>query len=85
MNYNAGCGVASGKANSYGPSFNAAGGGWYAMERTDTFIRVFFWARDDTTVPNEVANGNSNIDTDSWVCLSSILKGLSILSLTFGR
>ena len=55
------------------------------MERTDDFIRVFFWARDDTTVPNEVANGSSDIDTDSWVCLSSVLNGLSILSLTFGR
>ena len=55
------------------------------MERTDDFIRVFFWARDDTTVPNEVANGNSGIDTDSWVCLPSVLNGLSTLFLTFSR
>ncbi|THH11275.1 hypothetical protein EW145_g754 [Phellinidium pouzarii] len=67
VNGNSGCGVQNNKANNYGPSFNSAGGGWYAMERTTSFIRVFFWSRGDTSVPTEVANGASSIDTDNWV------------------
>lgn len=59
--------MANNKADSYGPALNSVGGGWYAMERTDDFIRVFFWPRDDTSVPSEVANGSTDIDTDSWV------------------
>jgi len=43
--FNAGCGVSTNKAKSYGPDFNAAGGGIYAMERTPTEIKVWFWPR----------------------------------------
>jgi len=54
VNYNQGCGV-QGATGSYGAPFNAVGGGWYAMARTaQDGIRVWFWARNDLTVPPEV-------------------------------
>ncbi|KAI5122192.1 hypothetical protein M0805_007089 [Coniferiporia weirii] len=65
-NGNSGCGVHNNKANNYGPDFNSAGGGWYAMERTTSFIRVFFWSRGDSSVPSGVSGGTSSIDTDNW-------------------
>ena len=54
--------------NSFGPSFNSAGGGWYAMERTDSFIKVWFWTRNAGNVPSDVKNGATTVDTDNWVC-----------------
>ncbi|KAJ7205621.1 concanavalin A-like lectin/glucanase domain-containing protein, partial [Mycena haematopus] len=47
---NLGCGVSVGKASSFGPKFNAKGGGWYAIERRRTFIAVWFWSRNDKNV-----------------------------------
>ena len=32
-------------SNSYGPAFNRAGGGWYAIERTSESIKIWFWSR----------------------------------------
>ncbi|CAE6419931.1 unnamed protein product [Rhizoctonia solani] len=66
VNGNAGCGVQAPLANSYGPSFNSNGGGWYAMERTSTYIKVWFWPRNSATVPLQVKNGASSIDTSTW-------------------
>ncbi|KAF7343220.1 Glycoside hydrolase family 16 protein [Mycena venus] len=63
---NAGCGVKFAQGTSYGPTFNANGGGWYAMERTNAFISVWFWSREDPTVPADVKAGGSSVDTDSW-------------------
>ncbi|EMD36050.1 glycoside hydrolase family 16 protein [Gelatoporia subvermispora B] len=63
---NAGCGVQAPSSNSYGPAFNSAGGGWYAMERTSSFIKVWFWSRNDGSVPSDVKNGDTSIDTDNW-------------------
>ncbi|KAH9850499.1 laminarinase [Lenzites betulinus] len=63
---NAGCGVQANKANSYGPGFNSAGGGWYAMERTTSFIKVWFWSRTDGSVPSDVSSGSTSINTDNW-------------------
>jgi len=65
-NSNAGCGVKSTASNSYGPSFNSAGGGWYAIERTDSFIKVWFWSRNAGNVPSDVSNGATSVDTDNW-------------------
>jgi len=65
-NGNAGCGVGITDANSYGPGFNANGGGFYAMERTADFVKVWFWARNDASVPAEVSSGSGSIDTDNW-------------------
>ncbi|CCA75236.1 related to endo-1,3(4)-beta-glucanase [Serendipita indica DSM 11827] len=63
----AACGVKTNKPNSYGPDFNAAGGGWFAMERTPTYIRSWFWSRNDPTVPWEVKNPHSFfIGTPFW-------------------
>ncbi|KAJ3485120.1 hypothetical protein NLI96_g5177 [Meripilus lineatus] len=63
---NAGCGVKVPSSNSYGPAFNNAGGGWYAMERTDSFIKVWFWSRGAGNIPNDVRNGATTVNTDAW-------------------
>jgi len=61
-----GCAVMDPNQNSYGPSFNRNGGGWYAIERTDSFIKAWFWPR-NVNPPGDVKNGNDQINTDSWV------------------
>ncbi|KAJ6543692.1 glycoside hydrolase family 16 protein [Mycena vulgaris] len=69
VNSNAGCGVILGQSQSYGPSFNANGGGWnikidcvrlqrYAIEPTNTFISVWFWPRN---------RGGRTVNTGNWV------------------
>ncbi|KAF8434387.1 glycoside hydrolase family 16 protein [Boletus edulis BED1] len=63
---NTSCGVKVKSANSFGPSFNAAGGGWYAIERTPSFIKVFFWSRHDPTTPKDVSSPGPNINTGNW-------------------
>ncbi|GJJ06564.1 hypothetical protein Clacol_000757 [Clathrus columnatus] len=65
-NGNAGCGVQCNKANSFAAGFNGAGGGWYAMERTNSAIKVWFWSRTDSTVPSDVKNGASTVNTSNW-------------------
>lgn len=72
---NSGCGVTAGPADTYGPSFNAVGGGWWAMERTNDFIRVFFWPRNAGGIPSDVLNGGSSVDTDNWVRRSTVCLG----------
>ena len=64
---NDGCGVQAPTADSFGPPFNAIGGGWYAMERTTTSISVWFWERNNTAVPTDMSTGASSIDTSAWV------------------
>ncbi|TFK16481.1 family 16 glycosyl hydrolase [Coprinopsis marcescibilis] len=68
VNGNVGCPVRFPSPASYGPSFNAIGGGFYAMERTPSFIKVWHWARDDASVPNEVkfGNGGGGVSPDNW-------------------
>ena len=66
---NAGCGVRAPGANSFGAAFNGAGGGWYAMERTNAFVKVWFWSRGAGNVPSEVRNGATTINTGNWVCI----------------
>jgi len=63
---NSGCGVSNPTSNSYGPDFNSAGGGWYAMERTSTEVNVWFWSRTDSSVPSDLSSGASSIDTSNW-------------------
>lgn len=67
----AGCRVNSDSAKSYGPELNAVGGGWYAMERTSQFVNVWFWARDDDSVPDDVQNAatlkdSAKVNPDAW-------------------
>ncbi|PVF98594.1 hypothetical protein CPB86DRAFT_758224 [Serendipita vermifera] len=54
VNYNTGCGVKIKSEYSYGPKFNSIGGGWYALERTRTEIKAWFWPRNDPDVPADV-------------------------------
>jgi len=63
-NSNQGCGVQAPSTNSYGPAFNSNGGGWYAMERTDDFLKVWFWARNGDSPPSDIGAGS--LDTDNW-------------------
>jgi len=66
VNSNAGCGASVPDGSSYGPAFNANGGGWYAIERTVDFVAVWFWGRDSPSILDEVVNGFDSIDTDNW-------------------
>ncbi|KAF9051066.1 hypothetical protein BDZ89DRAFT_1107789 [Hymenopellis radicata] len=68
VNYNQGCGVAFKESNSYGSGFNANGGGWYAMSKTlASGVKVWFWPRDCSDVPDEVRDfGCDTIDIDKW-------------------
>ncbi|KAF7298826.1 putative glycosidase C21B10.07 [Mycena indigotica] len=66
VNNNVGCGVNAVVPTSYGPTFNANGGGWYAVERTNSFINVWFWSRSAGNVPADVAQGGSSVDTSTW-------------------
>ena len=63
---NGGCGVSSNDAKSYGPAFNKAGGGFYAMERSDAGVKIWFWRRSSCKVPSEVLSGAKEINTDKW-------------------
>lgn len=48
INYNTGCTVRfPSSPPSFGPPFNANGGGWFAMERSDEEgVKIWFWPRD---------------------------------------
>jgi hypothetical protein len=39
----------------------------YAMERTTSSIKVWFWERDDRSAPFDATSGASSIDTNFWV------------------
>jgi hypothetical protein len=65
---NAGCGV-KGEANTFGPAFNAAGGGIYAMELREAGIRTWFFGRD--SIPSDLAAsgltaGSASPDPSTW-------------------
>ena len=79
-----GCGVsATGSANSYGPPFNNNGGGWYAMERNNDFIKVWFWPR-NSNPPDDVRNGASSVNTDNWVRLPGMCRWRSLICASPG-
>ncbi|KAJ3534266.1 hypothetical protein NMY22_g7001 [Coprinellus aureogranulatus] len=63
---NVGCPTRLGDPKSYGPPFNANGGGHYAIERSPEFIKVWFWPRGDGSIPGEVKKGAEVINTDTW-------------------
>ncbi|KAG8880546.1 hypothetical protein FRB97_000716 [Tulasnella sp. 331] len=65
-NGNSGCGVQTTKANSYGPNLNAVGGGYYAMERTSTYIKIWFWARNEANIPADITSGGSTVSPTNW-------------------
>ncbi|KAH7097433.1 glycoside hydrolase family 16 protein [Auriculariales sp. MPI-PUGE-AT-0066] len=63
---NQGCGVSSNKKESWGPAFNDNNGGWFATERTDQYIKVWFWSRDSSDVPADVRDNTGSVGPDSW-------------------
>jgi hypothetical protein len=56
-----GCSV-KGPVGSYGSSFNAQGGGVFAMEWTSTFIRIYFFSRN--AIPADIIAGKP--DPSKW-------------------
>jgi len=58
---NQGCGI-QGAEGSYGAGLNSAGGGVFATEWTDEYIRIFFWPR--AQIPADVLAGKPV--PDSW-------------------
>ncbi|KAF8803218.1 endo-1,3(4)-beta-glucanase [Phlegmacium glaucopus] len=66
INDNRGCSVYFAAANSYGPSFNANGGGWYAMERSDSEINMWFWPRSGSSIPNDVGGNSDSVNPQNW-------------------
>jgi len=66
VNGNSGCGVQVANSLSYGPDFNNNGGGWYAVERTNSFIKVWFWPANGSGIPSDMANGASTVNTSNW-------------------
>jgi hypothetical protein len=81
VNGNAGCGVRSGNQASYGPAFNTAGGGHYVMQRTSSFIKVWFFPRG--TAPAEITNGNTQINPSSWVSMLYPMRHNTLFPYTF--
>ncbi|KAH9925579.1 putative beta-glucanase from glycoside hydrolase family GH16 [Fomitopsis serialis] len=79
-NGNNGCSVDAPYTSSYGPVFNSNGGGYYAVERTSQFIRVWFWARNQDGIPSDITGGASSVDTDNWVCFGN---NNIVIDLTF--
>ncbi|KII86650.1 glycoside hydrolase family 16 protein [Plicaturopsis crispa FD-325 SS-3] len=63
---NIGCGISATAPNSFGPGFNTAGGGIYAAERTDDFVKVWFWSASGGNPPADVLAGGDNVNTDGW-------------------
>lgn len=61
-----GCGVSSESQISYGPAFNNNGGGWFAIERTTSFIKIWFWPRNVGNPPSDVRNPGSTVNTSNW-------------------
>lgn len=88
---NAGCGV-QGSSASFGPEFNANGGGIYALEWRDAGIRMWFFTRDsipsdlptdvsNTTAPDPSTWGEALADFPSTHCdIASHFKNQSIIA-----
>jgi hypothetical protein len=63
VNNNEGCGVLFTESGSYGTEFNRNGGGYYVMSRSREYgIRVWFWSRNDTNIPLELAVGEAFLE-----------------------
>ncbi|KAL2154185.1 hypothetical protein VTH82DRAFT_2861 [Thermothelomyces myriococcoides] len=80
-----GCTQNTSAPNNYGASFNAAGGGIYAVEWTDAAIKVWFLPR-DSPVTNELSSSSSSSTTTSTSRVNDI-NTTTIITLdpsTFG-
>ena len=85
VNSNTGCGVRFSAWNSFGPSFNDNGGGWFAMERNNNFIKVWFWPRNSGSVPSDMRNGAQSINTGNWVSAARFLRPSRVSMIEFKR
>lgn len=67
-NGNVGCGSRFTGPGTFGTGFNDAGGGWFVIERTNAAgISIYFWSRNDKSVPKEVRNfGQTITPSKSW-------------------
>ena len=69
---NAGCGISDSQPASFGVDFNTAGGGIYATEWSSQGIKVWFFGRNSTTIPADLAaatsfpSGSAAPNPDSW-------------------
>ncbi|KAF9526028.1 2 beta-glucanase [Crepidotus variabilis] len=61
-----GCAVRPESRKSFGTAFNDNGGGWYAIERSPTFVKLWFWERNNAAVPADVKNGQSSVEPAGW-------------------
>ena len=51
------------------PLFRTKSWARYAVERTDDYIKVWFWSRYDLAVPNEIRKGAGAVNPLLWVAL----------------
>lgn len=67
-NGNQGCSTQVTSKYAYGNGFNNMGGGWYVMKRTQSDgVYVWFWSRNDPSVPESIRVQSNNINPDaSW-------------------
>ncbi|EIW84068.1 glycoside hydrolase family 16 protein [Coniophora puteana RWD-64-598 SS2] len=77
-----GCGTRFTATNSFGPSFNDNGGGWYAIVMTDDAISIYFWARNSAGVPSDVTSPGQSVNPSAWGTPSAYYPGSS--SCDFG-
>lgn len=54
----------------------------YAMERTNDYIKVWFWERGDKSAPFDATSGALIIDTNNWVAVLASLVVLGIHGLS---
>ncbi|PVG03444.1 hypothetical protein CPB86DRAFT_771898 [Serendipita vermifera] len=88
-NYNTGCGIVDPSIASFGPTFNAKGGGVYAMKWDEQSIDVWFFYR--SAIPGDILQGLPN--PANWPLPSASLsnRGCDIdkyfmnLMLIFGK
>jgi hypothetical protein len=46
----------------------------YAMERTNSYIKVWFWERYDNSAPVDATSGAWSIDTSLWVMVLTTIR-----------
>src|SRR5580698_10492323 len=62
VNYNQGCGTSFDSPSSFGSGFNDNGGRWFVMQKASYHgISVWFWPRNDPSIPKTVRDGEEEI------------------------
>ncbi|EPQ61123.1 hypothetical protein GLOTRDRAFT_113571 [Gloeophyllum trabeum ATCC 11539] len=78
---NAGCGIRSNDATSYGSGFNKVNGGVYAMHWTTESISVYFFPR--SSIPSDIAAGNPDPTSSAWGTPMALWPATSCNMTTF--